>query len=149
MEVNLDRNNDFGLNLHAGCSLNTSVGARRASSAPSTARSGLPPSFSLANLASFGGFLAGLQGPVIPELKSLGIDIPAFGIVLHALQQSSDVNVLSTPHLLTSDNEEAEITVGQNVPFQSGFSPSSLGGAAAGQHGRAAPLLGSLGGLGG
>ncbi len=31
--------------------------------------------------------------------------------------------MLSTPHLLTSDNEEAEITVGQNVPFQAGFAP--------------------------
>ena len=29
------------------------------------------------------------------------------------------VNVLSTPHLLTSDNSEAEIVVGENVPFLS------------------------------
>src|SRR4029453_800004 len=59
----------------------------------------------------------------IPAFSQLGLNIPAFGIVLHALQQSSDVNVLSTPHILTSDNEEAEITVGQNVPFQAGFAP--------------------------
>jgi general secretion pathway protein D len=62
------------------------------------------------------------------------------------------VNVLSTPHLLTSDNEEAEITVGQNVPFQSGFTPSALGssvtGGVAGAGGVQASLLGSLGGLG-
>ena len=49
-------------------------------------------------------------------------------MVLHALQSSSDVNVLSTPHILTTDNEDAEITVGQNVPFQAGFSPAALGG---------------------
>ncbi len=36
--------------------------------------------------------------------------------------------MLSTPHLLTSDNEEAEITVGSNVPFQAGFAPQSLPG---------------------
>ncbi|MFY0530045.1 hypothetical protein ACN28I_45050 [Archangium gephyra] len=66
--------------------------------------------------------------------------------------RASDVNVLSTPHILTSDNEEAEITVGQNVPFQSGFSPSSLGtglgtpGTAGG--GLSPSLLGGLGGLG-
>ena len=60
-----------------------------------------------------------------PRLRQAGISIPSFGIVLHALQQSSDVNVLSTPHLLTSDNEEAEITVGQNVPFQAGFAPAA------------------------
>jgi general secretion pathway protein D len=70
------------------------------------------------------------------------------------MQQSSDVNVLSTPHILTSDNEEAEITVGQNVPFQAGFTPSSLGsglgtGTAGGATGGLNPsLLGALGGLG-
>lgn len=150
MEVNLDRNRDFGLNLHSGYSLETPLGTGSGLVGTKYSSSGLPPSFSLGNLASFGGFLAGLQGPVIPELKALGIDIPAFGIVLHALQQSSDVNVLSTPHLLTSDNEEAEITVGQNVPFQSGFQPQSLasglGNVAGG--GGVNSLLGSLGGLG-
>ncbi|HEY6106846.1 MAG TPA: type II secretion system protein GspD, partial [Anaeromyxobacteraceae bacterium] len=35
----------------------------------------------------------------------------------------SDVNVLSTPHLLAQDNEESEIVVGQNVPFQAGYNP--------------------------
>jgi general secretion pathway protein D len=152
MEVNLDRSNEFGLNLHTGYSLNTSEGDVPGLVGTKYTKSGLPPSFSLANLANFGGFLAGLQGPVIPELQKLGIDIPSFGVVLHALQTSSDVNVLSTPHILTTDNEEAEITVGQNVPFQAGFSPSSLGtglgttGATTG--GLNPSLLGSLGGLG-
>ncbi|HEX8822357.1 MAG TPA: type II secretion system secretin GspD [Archangium sp.] len=155
MEVNLDRNNEFGLSLHSGYSLSTPLGQGAGIAGTKYTRQGLPPSFSLANLASFGGFLAGLQGPVIPELKNLGIDIPAFGVVLHALQQSSDVNVLSTPHILTTDNEEAEITVGQNVPFQAGFTPSSLGsglgagtGAGAGAGGLNPSLLGALGGLG-
>lgn len=154
MEVNLDRNNEFGLSLHSGYSLSTPLGQGAGIAGTKYTRQGLPPSFSLANLASFGGFLAGLQGPVIPELKNLGIDIPAFGVVLHAMQQSSDVNVLSTPHILTSDNEEAEITVGQNVPFQAGFTPSSLGsglgtGTGTGTAGGLNPsLLGALGGLG-
>jgi general secretion pathway protein D len=149
MEVNLDRNADFGINFHSGYKLTAGDNTVPGLFGTKYTSSGLPPSFSLANLASFGGFLAGLQGPVIPELQKLGIDIPAFGLVLHALQQSSDVNVLSTPHILTSDNEEAEITVGQNVPFQSGFSPSSLGTTGLGTTGTAASsLLGSLGGLG-
>jgi len=151
MEVNLDRNNEFGLSLHSGYTLNTPLGQAPGIVGTKYTRQGLPPSFSLANLANFGGFLAGLQGPVIPELKNLGIDIPAFGVVLHALQQSSDVNVLSTPHILTSDNEEAEITVGQNVPFQAGFTPSSLGsglGSGTGAGGLNPSLLAGLGGLG-
>lgn len=155
MEVNLDRNSEFGINFHSGYKLTTDQGAVPGLFGTKYTRQGLPPSFSLANLASFGGFLAGLQGPVIPELQRLGIDIPAFGVVLHALQQSSDVNVLSTPHILTSDNEEAEITVGQNVPFQAGFSPGSLGtglgipGTGTGATpGVPTSLLGGLGGLG-
>ncbi|MDC0714852.1 type II secretion system secretin GspD [Stigmatella sp. ncwal1] len=128
MEVNLDRNSEFGINLHSGYKLDTSDGAATGIIGTKYTKQGAPPSLSLGSLVNLGGFLAGLQGPVIPELKNLGIDVPAFGVVLHALQQNSDVNVLSTPHLLTSDNEEAEITVGQNVPFQAGFSPGSIGG---------------------
>ena len=36
------------------------------------------------------------------------------------LQSSGDANVLSTPNLLTLDNEEAKIVIGQNVPFVTG-----------------------------
>jgi general secretion pathway protein D len=121
MEVNLDRNSEAGINLHQGFSLNGNPGI----AGTKYTKSGTPPSFSLASLANMGGVLAGVQSG--STLKVLGLEFPSFGVVLHALQQSSDVNVLSTPHLLTSDNEEAEITVGQNVPFQAGFQPSSLG----------------------
>jgi len=123
MEVDLDRNTSFGVSLHQGYTVNTSQGQAAGIVGTKYTTNGVPPSFSLTNLASYGGFLAGLQGPTIPAFDKLGLSIPSFGIVLHALQQSSDVNVLSTPHLLTSDNEEAEITVGQNVPFQAGFAP--------------------------
>jgi general secretion pathway protein D len=49
--------------------------------------------------------------------------------MVQALQSSSDVNIISTPHILASDNEESEITVGQTVPFQQGVpSTTSLAG---------------------
>ncbi len=122
MEVDVDRELDFGISVHQGFTVNTSQG--QAVGIVGTKYSGTtPPSFSITNLASYGGFLAGIQGPAIPALTALGLSIPSFGIVLHALQTSAGVNVLSTPHLLTTDNEEAEITVGQNVPFQAGFAP--------------------------
>jgi len=73
-----------------------------------------------------GGFLAGMQGPPIPAAAELGVALPSFGVVMHAMTRNSDVNVLSTPHILTSDNEEAEITVGQNVPFQAGYAPQGI-----------------------
>ncbi|MGO9831109.1 MAG: type II secretion system secretin GspD [Myxococcaceae bacterium] len=127
MEVDMTRETDVGVELHQGFTVNTSQG--QALGVAGTKYSGsTPPSFSIANLASYNGFLAGIQGPTIPAATALGLSIPSFGIVIHALQTSAGVNVLSTPHLLTTDNEEAEITVGQNVPFQAGFSPSSLPG---------------------
>ena len=39
------------------------------------------------------------------------------GLLIQALEQNADVNILSTPHLLTMDNEEAKIVVGEERPF--------------------------------
>ena len=38
--------------------------------------------------------------------------------LIRALQTDSDFNILATPHLLTTDNQEAELIVAQNVPFK-------------------------------
>ncbi len=43
-----------------------------------------------------------------------------FGILIKALAADSANNILSTPTLVTLDNEEAEIVVGKNVPFLTG-----------------------------
>jgi general secretion pathway protein D len=92
------------------------------------------------------GLAAGIIGPsVAGSAATLGstttaaADIPAFGVLVRALQQNNDVNVLSTPHLLIMNNEDGEISVGQNLPFQG----ASFGGGAAGAGG----LLGGLGGF--
>ena len=42
------------------------------------------------------------------------------GFLARFLQTTGDGNVLSTPNLLTLDNEEAKIVIGQNVPFVTG-----------------------------
>ena len=42
------------------------------------------------------------------------------GMLVRALESDADANILSTPNLLTMDNEEAKIVVGQNVPFLTG-----------------------------
>ena len=43
-----------------------------------------------------------------------------WGILLRALEGDASTNILSTPTLVTLDNEEAEIVVAQNVPFVTG-----------------------------
>ncbi|MCW8840349.1 MAG: type II secretion system secretin GspD, partial [Gammaproteobacteria bacterium] len=51
-----------------------------------------------------------------------------FGALIRALGGDANNNILSTPTLVTLDNEEAEITVGQNVPFVTGSYTSTGGG---------------------
>ena len=53
------------------------------------------------------------------------------GVLARALESGADANILSMPNLITLDNEEARIIVGQNVPFVTGqFTTSASGGAA-------------------
>lgn len=49
-----------------------------------------------------------------------GTQVANLPALLRALESTNDTNVLSTPNILTMDNEEAEIVVGQNVPFVTG-----------------------------
>ena len=54
------------------------------------------------------------------------------GALAHALESDANSNILSMPNLITLDNEEAKIIVGQNVPFKTGqyITPASSGGSA-------------------
>jgi general secretion pathway protein D len=126
MEVNLQRDSKLGISMH---------GAAGSSSLPVVFGSqpdGAPSSLSLSSLASSTGLLAGLQGPVLTQISSLlGINLSQFGFAIQASQGTTDVNVLSTPHILTADNKEAEITVGQKVPFQLGANQSQIAAALA------------------
>lgn len=49
------------------------------------------------------------------------------GALATFLQNSGDANVLSTPNLMTLDNEEAKIVIGSNVPFVTGSYANSTG----------------------
>ncbi|MDF1553701.1 MAG: hypothetical protein P1P84_11595, partial [Deferrisomatales bacterium] len=66
-------------------------------------------------LAAPGGLSLGLVKGVI---EFGGVEFLNVGAMINALQTSGDVNVLSTPSLLTTDNEESEIVVSDNIPFK-------------------------------
>lgn len=60
------------------------------------------------------------------NLEGVGIGLwkdvdgtPEIGAILKALERNSSVNILSTPHVLTSNHQEATIVVGENVPYVS------------------------------
>ncbi len=138
MEVSLSKQLDLGLNLFTGYKaeipglgegygLGTNPGGQglitsAGTSAATSAISGSTSAVSATNLAAFLGFLA-FRGPIVPGSEGvLPGGLPSFGAVLQAVQKDADVDVLSTPHILTTDNEKAEILVGQNVPFAGSIS---------------------------
>ncbi len=58
------------------------------------------------------------SGAFVGAAKISGKD--RFAAILRALEGDAATNILSTPQILTLDNEEAEIVVAQNVPFITG-----------------------------
>ncbi|HEU4385883.1 MAG TPA: type II secretion system secretin GspD [Anaeromyxobacteraceae bacterium] len=132
MEVNVSNDSQIGVAAHAAIPINTAQGK-------GFIPIGLEPqrinSLNPLGALQAGGFLTGMVGPVSADIKDI-FPFPSMAILIQALQTSSDVNVLSTPHLLAQDNEESEIVVGQNVPFQAGYNPgfntSGLTGATTG-----------------
>ncbi|MCO7546998.1 type II secretion system secretin GspD [Stutzerimonas nitrititolerans] len=65
----------------------------------------------------------------LPDGAIIGVGTRSFGALITALSANSKSNLLSTPSLLTLDNQEAEILVGQNVPFQTGAYTTDAAGA--------------------
>lgn len=63
--------------------------------------------------------------PTLPSGLTLGVGRfnsgnINFAAILHALKGDASTNILSTPSIITLDNQEAEIVVGQEVPFVTG-----------------------------
>ncbi len=70
----------------------------------------------------------GLAVGVVDGIISFGgVDFLNLGALLHALESEQGINVLSTPNIMTTDNEEAEIVVARNVPFQTSQSQTTGG----------------------
>jgi general secretion pathway protein D len=143
MEVSLEKMLTLGVATNGGTAFKT--GDENSIAFGATTFSGL--STILIDPTSLMGLAVGLRGPEISEAEGIlgtGISIPAFGVLLNALQTNNDVNILSTPHILATDNEEASITVGGNVPIQQGFGGW---GSLLGSQGTGTSATSALGGL--
>jgi len=89
------------------------------------------------SIAAIGAAIANNTAPAIGAGLTFGLGKfnsggSSFAALIRALEADGTSNILSTPTLLTMDNTEAEIVVGQNVPFITGSftSPGATGGAA-------------------
>ncbi len=72
--------------------------------------------------------LAGLNSPTFAAAK-IDADGISFGAVINALATNTDANLLSTPSILTLDNQEAKIVVANEVPFRTGSFTTQADGA--------------------
>ncbi len=93
----------------------------------------------LINFPSFGsGILGLLESPPQAAAAMSGLSLglgsfnsngdPQLAMLIRALAGDANTNILSTPSLVTLDNEEAKIVVGQNVPFVTGQYANTGGG---------------------
>ena len=64
-------------------------------------------------------FLTGAAGGVI-AIGAGASKIPDIGLMLNALKGDTDNRILATPSLMTTENKESTILIGQNVPFITG-----------------------------
>jgi len=80
----------------------------------------------VATLGSTAGLAVGFLSGTTITLPD-GTQVRGLGALARALEEKSDANILSTPNLLTVDNVESKIVVGQNVPFLTGSYAGSAG----------------------
>lgn len=119
MEVSLSKLRELGLSFHGGYQLKEGTATFMGGTTFGGVSTLLLDPIALASLSGL--FLGGIGETItITTETGTSITIPSFGFLLKALERETEVNVLSTPHLLTMDNEEAQITVAQNVPFPTG-----------------------------
>jgi len=107
MEVDVSKDFELGVEWQAGEPIGSHDG--REVAAFGTFRKG----DTIVPLSS--GFSLGVLGDTI---SIGGLEFSSITAVIKAVQTESGVHILSTPQIMTTDNEEAEIVVAKNIPFQ-------------------------------
>ncbi|KPK39879.1 MAG: type II secretion system protein GspD [Gammaproteobacteria bacterium SG8_47] len=110
-EVSSDKANELGVQWAFGGDAENAVGLVNFNKSPI--------------LGIIGGVASG--GVAIPSIEGLGLAVGdindngySWAAFVRALAGTSYTNILATPSLVTLDNQEAKIVVGQNVPFLTG-----------------------------
>jgi general secretion pathway protein D len=124
LEVSLDKLRSFGTNLSIGFTINDSTlgfGGTNLPGVPSLLGVAANPDAAANLVGSLSGLFLGVVGEEVDVDGSGPIPpIPSFTALFQALTSLTDVNVLSTPSILTTDNEPAEIIVADVIPFPTG-----------------------------
>lgn len=150
LEVLLNKTRKLGNSFHGGAPVDTGTGEKSLLIGGFQAASTLLPAGLLGGGATgaMAGLGAGLFGAPLKseDIRIFGgsAEIPSFGVFLQAVQNNDDVNVLSNPYIIITNNDEGELSVGSQLPFPGTTAGlGGLGGAAGGLG--AAGFLGGLG----
>lgn len=123
LELSMDATQKLGASLQGAVSIGSNSMAFGTSNLNTTQGklSDLTPVGGVPSLLSKtinGLLLGGMFSPItVTGLDGNPVTVPALSVLIDLAKTDSDVNILSAPRLLTSDNEEAEIIVGSNVPI--------------------------------
>ncbi len=113
-EITEDNTREFGINfLLDGSDKDVPVGFSNLGGATDNL-------LGIAGAASAGGVPSTLGAGLSLALGRFATGEIDFGFLVRAIASDADNNILSTPSIVTLDNEEAEIVVGSNVPFVTG-----------------------------
>lgn len=124
LEVNINNITAFGTNLSIGFTFNGNnlgFGGTNLPGVPSLLGVAANPAASINLASTLSGLFLGVVGEEVdPDGSGPIPPIPSFTALFQALTSLTDVNVLSTPSIITTDNEEAEIIVADVIPFPTG-----------------------------
>jgi general secretion pathway protein D len=132
VEVTSDKAAEFGFQWAALSGSNgsrTRVGGVTGFTTPGTGNNLISQAV---NSANDGNLLAPGNGLTFGIFRLKANGQLGLGAIARALQSDADTNILSMPNLITLDNEEARIIVGQNVPFITGQYTTQASAGAAG-----------------
>jgi len=122
LEVQLAKNLNLGTSSHGGIPVGDSALVLGGVQTPDL------KSLSLSSLISASGLIGGLIGsPLANSQTFLGTSIPSYGVLFQALATQDNTNILSTPHVIAIDNEKAEFSVGNNIPYKAGLTFGGFG----------------------
>ncbi|MCF6178621.1 MAG: type II secretion system secretin GspD [Geopsychrobacter sp.] len=125
LELSMNATREIGASLQGAVGINGQsvlLGSSNLNTG-SVGLSGLVPDSTSTSLPSLltqtikGLMIGGLFDPITTIVDGKTVTVPALSALIQLSETSKDINILSAPRLLTSDNEEAEIIVGANVPI--------------------------------
>jgi general secretion pathway protein D len=124
MEVDAEKSFEMGINWQAFGEI--SLGGKETAVGGAFSEAVLGGELAeIANLFSPGGLAVGL---ISEPVTIAGITVSNISAIVNAVKTDDDFRILSTPQVLTTDNEEARITVGENRPYQTRSTTDVSGG---------------------